>query len=213
MSTPSQPPEEISTGRLEMFSDGVFAIAITLLILEIKLPHVEGEASLSAALWKLWPSYGAYVLSFVVIGIFWANHHSYMRLLRRTDHMYNLLNLLFLMSVSFIPFPTAVLAEYLQKPQAGNAVTFYALCQLLATLIWLACWSYAKHNGRLLKLRLEPKYVRFLTKQYAISNALYATALAVSFISPIMSLSIIVLLALLYLLPQRQPVYQPSPKT
>jgi uncharacterized membrane protein len=93
-------PIEQTTQRLEAFSDGVFAIAITLLILEIRVPHVgEGaeQTSLATALFQLWPSYGAYLLSFVMIGIYWVYHHYFMRLFKRTDHNFNLLHIFFLM--------------------------------------------------------------------------------------------------------------------
>src|SRR5215510_4445653 len=120
------------TQRIEAFSDGVFAIAITLLIIEIGVPHVSSEESLSKALGDLWPKYFAYVLSFVMIGIYWANHHSFFRLFVRADHYFLMLNVLFLMAIAFLPFPTAVLGEYLDDPgQRDIAVSLYALGLLL----------------------------------------------------------------------------------
>ena len=103
------------------------AIAITLLIIEIGVPHVTGGESLGAQIGDLWPSYFAYILSFATIGIYWANHHSFLELFRRTDHTFLMLNVLFLMTIAFLPFPTAVLGEYLTEgAQRADAVTFYS---------------------------------------------------------------------------------------
>ena len=104
---------ERGTERVEAFSDGVMAIAITLLILEVKVPHTPGTSTnLLKDLLRLWPSYFALVLSFVMIGIYWANHHYVFKLFEKTDHSLNLFNLLFLLCISFLPFPTDVLGSY-----------------------------------------------------------------------------------------------------
>ena len=193
------------TQRIEAFSDGVFAIAITLLIIEIGVPHVGGGESLASALGDLWPSYGAYVLSFVMIGIYWANHHSFFRLFVRTDHYFLMLNVLFLMAIAFLPFPTAVLGEYLDdSAQRDIAVRLYAFGLLLPAAGWLLVWLYANARG-LVDERLAPDYIRFLTAQYLLSNALYAGALLLSFLSAWIALTIVVGLTLLYLLPPRRP--------
>jgi uncharacterized membrane protein len=195
------------TARIEAFSDGVFAIAITLLIIEIGVPHVTGEESLSEALGDLWPSYGAYVLSFVMIGIYWANHHSLFRLFVRTDHFFLMLNVFFLMAIAFLPFPTAVLGEYLDNAaQRDAAVRLYALGLLLPAFGWLMVWLYAIARD-LVDERLVPNYVRFLTVQYLLSNVLYAGALMLSFFDGWVTLAIVVGLTLLYLLPPRRPRY------
>jgi uncharacterized membrane protein len=193
------------TQRIETFSDGVFAIAITLLIIEIGVPEVSGNESLAAALGDLWPSYGAYVLSFVMIGIYWVNHHSLFRLFVRTDHYFLMLNVLFLMAIAFLPFPTAVLGEYLDDPsQRDIAVRLYALALLLPAAGWLIVWLYGNARG-LVDERLAPDYIRFLTVQYVLSNALYAGALLLSFLNAWAALAIVVALTLLYLLPPRRP--------
>src|SRR5512143_3213463 len=107
------------TARLETFADGVFAIAITLLVLDIRLPPddaIRELGGLRAALWHAWPSYLGYLTSFIVIGIMWANHHNLMKLIDRVDHGFITFNLLLLMCVAFLPFPTAVMAEHLMDP-------------------------------------------------------------------------------------------------
>ncbi len=196
-----------STHRLEAFSDGVMAIAITLLIIEIGVPHVTGDESLGKQIADLWPSYGAYILSFTTIGIYWANHHSFLELFRRTDHTFLMLNVLFLMTIAFLPFPTAVLGEYLKEgAQRDDAVTFYSLGLLLPATTWCLLWLYGRWRGLLVE-GLEPSYVRFATGQFLISVALYGAAVAVSFVEPWAALAVAVGLTLLYLLPPRRPVF------
>ncbi len=196
-----------STHRLEAFSDGVMAIAITLLIIEIGVPHVTGDESLGKQIADLWPSYGAYILSFTTIGIYWANHHSFLELFRRTDHTFLMLNVLFLMTIAFLPFPTAVLGEYLKEgAQRDDAVTFYSLGLLLPATTWCLLWLYGRWRGLLVE-RLEPSYVRFTTGQFLISVAIYGAAVAVSFVEPWAALAVCVGLTLLYLLPPRRPVF------
>jgi uncharacterized membrane protein len=112
------------TSRLEAFSDGVFAIAITLLILEIKVPHA-GPGGLWASLRALWPSYAAFALSFFVILVTWITHHDLIRLCADTSRPMQLANGLALLYVTFIPFPTAVLAEHLGGPEMKTAVALY----------------------------------------------------------------------------------------
>src|SRR5262245_4784987 len=117
------------TYRLEAFADAVFAIAITLLIIEIRLPPRDAVAAgggLAAALLDLWPSYVGYLTSFIVIGIMWANHHNLMKLIDRIDHGFITFTLLLLMCVAFLPFPTAVMAEHLtDEHERSVAVAFY----------------------------------------------------------------------------------------
>jgi uncharacterized membrane protein len=203
-----EPDAHSSTHRLEAFSDGVLAIAITLLIIEIGVPHVEGDASLGDKIGDLWPSYFAYVLSFVTIGIYWANHHSYMQLFRRTDHAFLMLNVLFLMTIAFLPFPTAVLGEYLRDDaQRGDAVTFYAFGLLLPATGWCLLWLYGRGRGLLLE-GLESGYVRFMTLQYFASIAIYGLAVGASLIEAWAGLAFCTGITAIYLLPPRRPVFE-----
>ena len=199
------------TQRLEAFSDGVFAIAITLLILEVRVPHTDagGTLRLGQALRELWPSYFAYVLSFVHVGIYWANHHSLYKLYVKVDHVFNLLNVFFLMGISFVPFPTAVLAQHLMNPASRHsAIGFYVLGMLLPAVGWLACWLYASWGFRLLDPRLDPRFVRSLTQQFLLSNLFYAISLWISCWNARLALAICVGLTMLYLLPPKKPIYQ-----
>ncbi len=179
---------ERGTERLEAFSDGVFAIAITLLILDIKVPHLQGSADLLVSLLHLWPSYFAYLLSFVIIGIYWPNHHYVFKLYQKTNHSLNLLNLLFLLFIAFLPFPT-----------------FYASSLLLTAASWLLIWLYATWGHRLIDRHLDSGYLRRMTLQYVGTVALYSSAVLVSPFSSKWGLGICVGLTLLYLLPPKSP--------
>ena len=207
---------ELSTPRIEAFSDGVFAIAITLLILEIKVPHDlegAGHVPLQGALLRLWPSYFAYVLSFLVIGIYWANHHYVFKLYKKTDHVFLLLNVLFLMCISFRPLPTAVLGGYIRdEANQAMAVRFYAVGLLLPAVSWLLTWLYANKGRRLIDPRLDPDFLRSATTRYVLSVALYLGAVLVSLVYWKLSLAVCVGLTLLYLLPPKRPVYLPGPE-
>lgn len=199
---------ERSTERVETFSDGVFAIAITLLILDIKVQHVHGSTDLLSNLLHLWPAYFAYILSFVMIGIYWANHHYVFKLYQKTNHVLNLLNLLFLLFIAFLPLPTEVLGSYmLDKANQTTAATFYALSLLLTAASWLLIWLYATQKHRLIDRRLDSGYLRRMTLQYIGSVMFYLSAVLVSLFDFRWGLGICVGLTLLYLLSSKSPVY------
>lgn len=200
---------EMSTTRLEALSDGIFAIAITLLIIEVQVPHERGENwHLAQALGALWPSYFAFVLSFTMIGIYWANHHYIFRIYKRTNHAFILLNLFFLGCISFLPFPTAVLGEFItNEHERGAAVTFYAFVSWLCAIGWYSKWFYASRFG-LIDTRLTSSYVQYMDRQYLASVTMYGVAFACSFIATNVALVISVGLTLLYLMPSRRPEYR-----
>lgn len=199
------------TTRLETFSDGVFAIAITLLVLEIRVPHAEESESLLVALLGLWPSYLGYAVSFLQIGVIWANHHNRFRLLERSDHVLLFLNILFLMCVAFIPFPTALLAEYIQgsEGERQTAIAVYSGTLAVTGIFFTLLWLYAARDYRLVNRNLDPRLLRAMTRRYLIGAALYIVAFAIAFVSALVSLVLIVGLALLFVLPE--PGERPPP--
>src|SRR5919199_4576031 len=146
MRQPDRQDSELTTNRLEAFSDGVFAIAITLLILEIHLP-TQADApheSVAASLLAIWPSYFAYIFSFVTVGIYWVNHHYIFKIYQKTNHVFNLLNVFFLMCISFLPFPTEVLGSHLlDVNEQRTTISFYVFGLLLPALSWFLLWLYA----------------------------------------------------------------------
>ena len=191
-------------GRLEAFSDGVLAIIITIMVLELKTPL----SPTLAALKPLIPVIISYVISFVFVGIYWTNHHYLFKLYKRTDHWFNLLNVFFLMTISFLPFPSAILGEYVREPeQFAASVRFYAVGIALPAFVWLISWLYASHNKRIIDTRLNDAFVKHLTRQFFISNVIYISAILLSFRFPKVSLGIIILLTLAYLMPSKKPEY------
>jgi uncharacterized membrane protein len=209
----SKLPEDniyLSTHRLESFSDGVFAIAITLLILQFKVPDAADLAhqSLTSYLINLWPNCFAYVFSFIIIGIYWANHHYIFKLYVKTDHLFNVMNVLFLLTIAFLPFPSALFGEYINNPsQRKVTVVFYSIGIFLPALTWFIMWLYASHKKRLVDPRLDDQFIERLTKQFLLSNLLYLAAIGISLVSPLASLALSILLTLVYLLPPKKPKY------
>ena len=181
-----------STARVEAFSDGVFAIAITLLILEIRLPETGsqlGGRSLWAGLAGLWPSYLAFVLSFSVILIMWINHHELMRLVRAVDYPLLFANGLLLLGVTFVPFPTAVLARNLATGEAAAAVTFYCGTFVGISLTWGLLFLTMVRRG-LLRREVHSSTVARIRRAYAAGPIVYSVATAVAFFRPLLGLAL-----------------------
>jgi uncharacterized membrane protein len=204
-----EPRGPSETARVEAFSDGIFAIAITLLVLEVRVPRPDltGHGStLLQALLHLWPSYLGYLISFVTIGIMWVNHHSMFGLIQRTDRYFLLLCVLFLLFIAFLPFPTALLAEYLpQPPGRPLAVAVYSACFVCIALAYNALWWYAAWEGRLLDSNADREAVRNISRRYLVGPLAYGISFALAFISAWASLAVHGLLAAFYLLPVRKP--------
>jgi TMEM175 potassium channel family protein len=188
----------VSTSRLEAFSDGVFAIAITLLVLEIDIPSAE-SSDLWHQLTELWPAFAAYLVSFMVIGIIWVNHHGVIDHLRRTDRGVLYLNLALLLTVGFLPYPTAVLAEHLNTGADEEvAAAFYSGAMTMMGLAFGALWVYITRHRELLGVELTDDEVRTATRRFTLGNPFYALAIGISFVSPAAVLVIIAGLALYY---------------
>lgn len=176
----------MNTTRLEAFSNGVFAIAITLLVLEIKVPP-PGTA-LGAELLEIWPSYLAYVVSFLVIGATWINHHAMFQHIVRVDGMLLLLNVLHLMLIAFQPFPTAVLAEAFHRGMDELiAATFYGG---IFTVIGIfnAMWWYAARAGRLLGTHPTAEEAQQIGRRLLVGPTVYAIASGVALVFPWLAL-------------------------
>ncbi|HET7379366.1 MAG TPA: TMEM175 family protein [Gaiellales bacterium] len=198
---------ESETTRLEAFSDGVFAIAITLLILEIKVPtgaEIQ-DHGLTRALLERWPSYLGYVISFMTIGVMWVNHHALFTYIRRVDRTLMLANLGLLMTVSFLPFPTAVLAEHLPDAAVrSQAAVFYGLTLVVIALAFNALWWAGRGRHRLLGGDAHAGGMRTITFRYGIGPLSYGTATVVAFFNVWVSLAIHFALALMYALSERR---------
>ncbi len=198
---------QAETGRLEAFSDGVFAVAITLLALGLVVPSLDEAGhthsvgpfhGLAAALLRQWPSYLAYALSFLNVLIMWVNHHALFRIIRRTDHLFLLLNGLLLLVVTVFPFATLLLATYLEQPDVADRKTaqiVYAGLSLVLALAFNQSWRYAARDGLLLDPAADPRQVRGISSQYAFGPPLYLGAVALTFVSAEVSLALCILLS------------------
>ena len=184
------------TNRLEAFSDGVFAIAATLLILNVT---VTAGASLPHELLTIWPSYVAYGVSFVTIGVIWANHHTVIGQISHVNRTFLVINTLFLMVVAFIPFPTHLLSEYILDPEnAQAAAVAYGITGTLVAVMFNIMWRYAASGRRLLRADAKSRTVDGISRSYLPGPFLYAAATAVAFANPQVSAGIYAAIALFY---------------
>ncbi len=198
---------ERSPERLEAFSDGVIAVAITLLVLNIQVPERTASLTLLQALLAEWPTYLGYVTSFVVIGLFWANHHYMFRYIKRTNHFLLLLNTLTLMCLALIPFATALLTKEAQLTNAPTedlrlAVLVYGGSMLLTSIMYNALWGYAAGKMRLIDTGLNPKVVQKMTRRYLLSIPLYLLTLVLSLLNVKLSFALYIVIALFYAFPE-----------
>jgi len=191
------------TGRVEGFSDHVFAIAMTLLVIEIKIPSHELVAvkGLAQSLAALWPSYLAFLTSFFTILVIWVHHHWIFGLIRRIDHPFLYCNGLLLLFVAFVPFPTALISEYATHPEARVAASLYTGTFLMISLALDLVWRYA--SKRLLPTNPTCEKIEEavqITKQYRFGPPLYFATFGLSFVSEMLSLTLCLLLALFFAL-------------
>jgi len=189
---------ESGTTRLETFSDGVFAIAATLLVLEIGIDTAH-EHDLGQALLALWPSYLAYVTSFITIGIIWMNHHFCVETVGRVDRPLMFINLLLLLTISFLPFPTRLVAEHLQKGGERPAVYAYATTLVLMAVIFNGWWRYASGGRRLIAEHVPEARVRSISRAFNPGPPIYVATLLVAFASPLASVLLTLAIAAFYL--------------
>jgi uncharacterized membrane protein len=190
------------TNRTEAFSDGVLAIAITLLVLDLRVPVRDTlDGSLATALGDEWPAFAAYVTSFLVIGIIWVNHHAVFELVGKVDRVTLFLNLLLLMTVAAIPFTTALFSEYLTAggAQARTAALVYSLVMLAMSGAFAALYAYVARHPRLLAEGVDPRGVRASIVRFsAVGLLLYLVTVVISIFSAPLSLAAHFLIALYY---------------
>jgi uncharacterized membrane protein len=191
----------VPTSRLEAFSDGVFAIAITLLVLEIHVPTDRG-ADLWQALGEQWPSYAGYVVSFLTIGIIWVNHHVLFDVVTRASRGLLFLNLMLLMATAFIPFTTALMADYLQASQGQDvAAAVYSASFLLMGFSFAVINLYLQRHGDLVAETISEQERRRRVLRSVIGQLAYAVAIALAFVNAYLSLGICALVAVYYIHP------------
>lgn len=195
------------TGRTEAFSDGVFAIAITLLALEVRVPSHEMAAATGGLLNALlddWASYLAFVISFLTILIMWVNHHRMFKMFNRTDHVFLMLNGLLLMGISLTPFTSSLLAEYLTHGEdAKIGALVYAGIFVGIAFCFNALWRYAAYKRRLIDPKIPQEWVDAVYRAYRFGPLLYVAAALLALIHVALSVGLIAGLAIFYALPTR----------
>ncbi|GAA2746454.1 MULTISPECIES: TMEM175 family protein [Kitasatospora] len=204
------PAAGFSTSRLEAFSDGVFAIAITLLVLDLNVPEpdsLDGQ-SLTSALAHQWPAYFAYLVSFLVIGIIWINHHAMCALARRVDRRTLFANLFLLLTVSVIPFPTRLLAAYLTAPHgdAETAAAIYALTMVAMGIAFTLLFLAFTRDARTLHTPVSPEAKRAAIRRFGFGGLCYLATVGLAYVSPVAMLATHAVLAVYYCFDQLAPV-------
>ena len=187
---------EPGTTRLETFSDGVFAIAATLLVLELS---VSSSDELGHALLHIWPQYLAYITSFVTIGIIWMNHHHTVSLIARTDRTMLFINNLLLLTVAFLPFPTKLVGDYLRGEGEQAAALAYAGTLVVMAILHQVWWQYARRNRRLIADETPDAALRAVDRAYWPGVPMYAAVFIVAFFSPLAAVVVTFAIAAFYL--------------
>jgi uncharacterized membrane protein len=187
--------------RINAFCDGVFAVAITILVLGIQVPDIpvdRAAVELGPALLKMLPQFAGHVVSFAILGIYWVGHHNQLLHVRRHDRTYLWLTILFLLCVATMPFPTALLIRYHTQQ---IAVIVYASGLIVTGLALDLLWWYATRRHHLVSASMEPEFIRFVHRRVLTAPMFYAVAIAVSFISVTLAELIFAITAIYYIIP------------
>jgi uncharacterized membrane protein len=194
--------DEKETGRVEAFSDGVFAIAITLLILDVHVPRdLPATTTLSNALLAQWPSYLAFITSFALIGIMWINHHKLFTLIKRSDHLLLVFNALLLLGATVVPFTTSLLAEYIGHGEQRVAAMVYMGNFFGIAVFFNLLWRYAARGRHLLGRDVSEDEVRSVNRAYTLGPPVYLLCFAIAYFSVPLALGMTIALVIFYALP------------
>ena len=193
--------EPKETVRVEGFSDAVFAIAITLLGVDLKIPP-PGSPGLSANLLAQWPEYLSFLSSFGTIAIAWLYHHKLFTVIRRADHSLLLLNCVLLLGVTVMPYPTRMLAEYIGNPDARIAAMLKAGTFFITALLFNLLWKHATARGQLLDPRTDPHTIDIISRQIAIVPYLYAGSFLLASVSAFASTLLNLVLVVFFAMPK-----------
>jgi uncharacterized membrane protein len=190
--------DHLGLERLVFFSDAVIAIAITLLVLEIKVPELElgaGSSELTRQVLALWPKYLGFLTSFWVIAFYWLSHHRTFRFIREYDSGLLRINMLVLFFIAFVPFPTALLFEY---PAQWITVVLYAgtLAAIGLSMLWL--WRYATQDHRLVEPSLSPLLIRSTFNRMLVTPAVFLVSILVAFFNPGLAMNCWLILLLFF---------------
>ena len=213
--TPQQDtsPEQKETGRIEAFSDGVFAVAVTLLILTIREPS-SSKTDLPSFVWNQKFFFLAYVVSFITILVMWANHHGIFNLVVRADRVLTLLNGVLLMLITFVNYPTAIVAFALSKDvdQQRFAAMFYTGTLVVVTIVYQLFWRYIAGHRQLLDRHIDPRVVQRITREYRFGPLFYIVTFGVAYFNALAGILLTLLLAIYFGLTGRiAPVHSSAP--
>jgi uncharacterized membrane protein len=186
------------TARLETFADGIFAIAATLLILNVDAQVSEDVHDLGGRLLHIWPSYLAYAVSFVTIGIMWVNHHTIMSQVESADRRFLLANIGLLMCIAFFPFTTRLVAENVRGDGAEAAALAYGFAGVATAIMFNITWFYAAVGRRLLRPDANLAVVSGISRTYLPGPWIYLAATLVAFASPVTSIVLFAAIAVFY---------------
>jgi uncharacterized membrane protein len=194
-------PDKSELARVESFSDAVFAIAATLLVLELKMPAFNSNLS-TREVWKeiadLWPSYMAFLLSFVTILIIWVNHHYTLLLINKTSKSFFYSNGFLLFTITFLPFPTALLAQYIATKDAVVGVVTYSLACMLINLAFIIWWISMRKPVYIIKPEVTKSHIKKINTQLWIGLLIYIFATLISCWSPTIGIIIVIALDILW---------------
>ncbi|HEX3493442.1 MAG TPA: TMEM175 family protein [Streptosporangiaceae bacterium] len=201
----------MDSGRLEAFSDGVFAVAITLLALDLTVGGPKASGSLAQKLSDNWPAFFAYVVSFAAVGIIWVNHHTLFKNFSEIDRPLLFLNLLLLFFVVSIPFATSTVAAYLRADHTDAslaAAIYQGVFEGMSITFGLLFWWAIRHDH--LKVPLSAEQARWATIRFGLGNLGYIAGIGIAFVSPVASLAVAGVVAIYYVLEQTPALAQPA---
>jgi uncharacterized membrane protein len=205
---------ERGLNRFEGFSDAVFAIALTLLIVEIKVPGSpdgpKDYTDLVKAMAEQWREHLALVLCYVVIGAYWLQHHYSGRIYAKSDHWFSALNLLFLLAIVAIPYPIRVWCFHVGREFEPTASVTLVVSLAVTACTWMAKWFYGRPGRRLMDARLAPDFLRQMTRRYGLATLVQLAAIPIAVVAPRAGVAIGLLCVAFFLLPQPKPRYNPG---
>jgi uncharacterized membrane protein len=200
--------------RFEGFSDAVFAIALTLLIVEIKVPGSpdgpHGYSDLAKAMAEQWREHLALVVCYGVIGAYWLQHHYSGRIYDRSDHWFGALNLLFLLAIIVIPYPVRAWCFHLGTPLESVGAITLVVALALTACTWMGKWFYGMSGRRVMDERLSADFLRQMTRRYGLATSIQIAAILVAFVAPRAGVAVALMCLAFFLLPQPKPRYKPG---
>ncbi len=192
--------EGLGTARVTALTDGVFAIVLTLLVLDLRPPQARTDAQLLKKLYELAPALIAFVVSFAIVGIFWYGHHMESHWIRRSDRMHLGITLALLLTICFVPFSAALIGRNQQLPLAA---TVYGANLCLAGVARYLHWSYATYGRRLVDEKMDSQLITHVRRVFLLVVFLYIVAIAIAWLSTVAAIACFTLIPLLYIRPSR----------